>query len=635
MGANSLVVFLRSVLLVVVFGAIFVFCSAASLRRGEGAAGAGVRAVASLVVPSTALALLSLFNWPLALGISLLVAWVQGAGSVATLRARLSTAWASLSVVTKVAVFVVGVAAAFRAGQALALPPLDGDSLLYHLPITAALVQDHGMWFTRVLLYPSAAELAEAAAGATLGHVSGIAVFQLAQLLVFALIGFGWARRAGASVDGAASTAVVAVSVPIVVDQMFTSQNDIFICAMIASGCVLWRHAPRLAAIGFGLVFAAKVTAFAIVPAVAVVMLVFEGWPFGWADVAWAVALAAPWYVRTWVLAGSPVSMIASKGWSSTIAANFQGSARFIVPTLRTYGGLASLLGVVALIFSPALRGRNSFARALPWLAIASFVAWIVLPNTAESVPGTLDQIRQGWSLRYALLLPFVLATAVPIVLDRVSRMPLAAFIGLIAAASAVVRSANLTASISPLGFEYAAPLLVAAACAFVAFLAPDTRASSVKKPASGVAGVACAAAIALWGLTSVFGVRSVQALWDAAYIQWSLRIPMNVAELDPRIKRSDKLAVIGLRSFPFVGPTFSRRTYEAVIPEPPTIWLARLRREGVPLLVAGGETGSPDEPGFLKPLPLETWAASAPGVCRLATYGYVRIYGLDQRTCA
>jgi hypothetical protein len=622
----------RSVVLVAYIIAVIIYCAAAALHKREGPAGAAVRILVTLLAPATFLAFSGLFYWPLTLGVSLLAAAWQGAALTPQLLGRVRDVWNSMSLVSKVALLALSVACAFRAGSALSTPSIDGDSLLYHLPMSAALIQDHSMWSTRALLYPGAAELGAAIGGAATGNVNGMVAFQMTTIFVLGLVAFGWARKAGASVDGAAATSIIAVALPIVVDQMFTSQNDILFCTVLAAACVLWRSSPRLAGLSLGLAASVKLTALAVVPAVALVMIFFDGWPFSVADIAWAASIAAPWYLRTWVLTGTPLYTVASMGWSSTIAANFASSWRFVLSALRTYGGLAAGAGAVALVFLSMARERNAFARALPWLALMAFASWIVLPNSAESVPGTLDQIRQGWSLRYAVLLPFVLATALPIALDRVPRLPLAAFAALVAAASAIVRSANLTASNEPLGFFYAIPVLIALVLITIALLVRP----SVEGGNRSVMGQAAAAvAIAIIGLTITVGAQSVRRLWNPSYLQWSSLIPVSSVILDKHILSSSKVAIVGMRSFAFVGPEFERQTYDNIIIETPASWLARLRRSGVSILAAAGESGSPDQPGFLQPLPVETWISHAAGVCKIATYNYVRVYGLTETRCA
>jgi len=623
MSMEFVAALVRNAALAASIGAVGALCASASVRRGEGGAGAGVRLIATLLAPATALAFVGLFWWPLSLGVSVIAAFWQGRGSLHLLIDRVREIWATLSLVSKVALFTLVVGVTFRSGGALSIPPADGDSLLYHLPMTAALLQDHSMWFTRASLYAGATELGEAVGAATTGNVNGIVAFELIQLVALGLVAFGWARRAGARLDGAAATAIVAGSFPMVTDQMFTSQNDIFVCTMLAAGCTLWRQAPRLAAVAFGLLFAAKVTAFLLVPAVAAVMLAFEGWPFAASDLAVGAALAAPWYARTWILSGSPLYTVSSLGYSSTIAANLNRSWPFILTALRNFGGLAAILGLPALLAFQLGKNRPPFTRTMPWLALAVFAVWIFLPNSAESVPGALDQIRNGWSIRYAMFLPLLLAMALPIVLDNVTSLPLAAFIALVASASAVVRSANVTASLQALGFVYALPIALTAACALLA---------CSRRPAIRVTGAVCA--LAIWSLTATAGAQSIQRLWDPTYLQWSHRIPENDVILAPLVRNSAQVAVLGMRSFPLVGPYFARRTYEDIVVRPRSTWLDQLRQSTVPVLVASGESGSPVERDFMRTLQQEVDIARAPGVCLLATYSTARIYGLDPHNC-
>ncbi len=624
MGVELLIGAGRNALLASCLAFVAICCAAAAVKRNEGAAGAAVRIVATLLAPATVLAFIGLSWWPLALALSVITALWQGRGSLALLIDRLRITWAGVSLVSKVAFLTLVVAVAFRAGAALSMPPTDGDSLLYHLPMTAALLQDHSMWFTRASLYAGATELGEALTAATAGNVNGIVAFELVQLLVLGLVGFGWARRAGASLDGAAASAIVAGALPMVIDQMFTSQNDIFACTMLAGGCALWRQAPRLAAIAFGLLFAAKVTAFLLVPAAVVVMLAFEGWPFSIVDILWGAAFAAPWYARTWILTGSPVYAVSSMGYSSTIAANLARAWPFTLKAMRDFGGLGAIIGLPALLAFILLKKRSAFVRAMPWLAFATYVAWVLMPNGAESVAGTLDQIRQGWSIRYAMFLPFVLAMALPIVLDGVTTLPAAAFVSLVAGASAVVRSANATGSSQPLGFVYALPIVLAFALAIVAF-------SNRPK----VSRVWAICALAIWSLVATSGAQSVRRLWDSTYLQWSRLIPGNDVILDPRVKASPKLAVLGMRAFPLVGPNFVRRTYEDIVIAPNSTWLDDLRRSAVPVLVASGESGSPNQPAFMQALPQEIQIARAQGVCLLVRHSSARVYGLNPQACA
>ncbi len=510
------------------------------------------------------------------------------------------------------------------------MPPLDGDSLLYHLPMTAALVQDHSMWFTRAILYPGAVELGEALGAATVGSVNGIVVFQTLQVLTLMFAAFAWARKVGGSIDAAAASAVMAAALPLVIDQTGTSQNDIFVCTMLIATCALWSQAPRLAALAIGLAVAAKLTSLILIPAVAIVMLASEGWTFSIVDVLCGVAIAVPWYLRTWLLTPSPIYSYANKGWHSTIAAHFAAASPYIIPTLRIYGGLAGLIGIIAVVYIAATgTSRPRFARTLPWLCILVFLAWIVLPNTAEDVPGTLGQIREGWSIRYAIFLLFVLATSVPIALDKIRPLPLAAFVALVASASAIVRSANETASTEAIGFLYAVPLVLCSIFLF-AWLRSLER---VRKNFAGVASLVLA--IGVLSITGVIGARSMTKFWNAAYLQWSTRIPVNDVALDPQVGTSSKVAVLGMRAFPLVGPAFERRTYEDIVVSSSTPWVERLRKSGVSLLVAADESGSVYSIGFMKPLPEEKAIAAEPDVCLLSRRAGARVYGLDSAVCA
>jgi hypothetical protein len=122
---------------------------------------------------------------------------------------------------------------------------------------------------------------------------------------------------------------------------------------------------------------------------------------------------------------------------------------------------------------------------------------------------------------------------------------------------------------------------------------------------------------------------------WNEAYLQWSSKMPVNDVALDPRVCTSSKIAVLGMRAFPLVGPAFERRTYENVAIRSSTPWVERLRKNGVSLLVAADESGSVYSVGFMKPLPEEQAIAREPDVCLLSRRAGARVYGLDSAVCA
>ena len=611
--------FVRVAILAAGVAVVWVLCASAAVRRGEGAAGAAVRIVLTLVVPATALAFAAVFVWPLALGSSVVLAFVQGRGTAGALAERIKAIWRSLSLPTKVAAVGLLVVGAFRCGTAIALPHLDGDSLMYHLPVTAALLQDRSMWFTRAVMFPSASEIADALACATAGTLNGRAIIGLVTLSVMLLAAYAWARRAGASQDGATAAAIIVGAMPMAVEQMFTSLNDLLVCSLLACTCALWRSAPRLAALAAGLVVATKVTALWLIPAVGIVMIAFEGWPFSFADVALAVAIAAPWYARTEVLAGHVVWPMASMGWASTIARNFSHAWGMSLDAIRHYGGQSAIGGVIALPYIAIRHRQIRFARALPWLALATYIAWILMPNAAESVPGTLDQIREGWSVRYASLLLLILVTSLPIALDDVRAFPLAGLLAVSAAASAIVRSGKAAAGLGLGSFPFALSLGVVAVCIMIAALVESQR----------LRRISVAAAIIVWAMTSVRGAEAIRQQWKSEYIQWTNLLPPSTVGSDRRIAGERSAAVIGLRPFPLVGPDFTRRVYEDFLLSPDA-WLRTLRTHRIGVLVAAGLTGSPKQPGFLQPSPLEIAVARLPGVCLMGEDGYVRLYALD-----
>jgi len=225
--------------------------------------------------------------------------------------------------------------------QALALiaalaPPTAKDTVLYHFALPKAYiaagggievpyniagyyplgVEMHAVW-AMLLGAPMGARVGEAAAGA--------ALFLFAPVLV--MVVHGWARERGLDRAGAAAAALMVAWVPTAYDVAASAYVDLALAAYTAMAVRAFgrwwttldaRHLVWVT-VGIGSALSIKLSAaFVILPLALLALLrsLKESSPgpgtgviAGSALVALGtgVALAAPWYVRTWIRTGSPL----------------------------------------------------------------------------------------------------------------------------------------------------------------------------------------------------------------------------------------------------------------------------------------------------------------------------------------
>lgn len=183
-----------------------------------------------------------------------------------------------------VAALALAVVASFAYALFLVLttPPNNGDSLTYHLTRAAAWLQHGGLY--RIPL-GSAAENEYPANGEigilyTFAFLDGDAAAALTQLLAegaAVLAVYGCARRLGYAAAPSAFAALLVATLPEIVLQSVTTQNDLLVASFVASAAYFIRSTNpaelALAAVAIGLALGTKLTAVFALPVLLVIAL--------------------------------------------------------------------------------------------------------------------------------------------------------------------------------------------------------------------------------------------------------------------------------------------------------------------------------------------------------------------------
>ncbi len=289
--------------------------------------------------------------------------------------------------------YILLAALAFVAWPQLARPPLDGDTLAYHLPNAAAWAHAHGIWTTqtRYWWYPPASELF-ASALYVVSTPFAIGWSGLAALSLLGLRLYAWAREGAllprrlADMLAAATVAVLPLAL-----QAGTLQNDVWLAAFFVE--ILWS---------------APVDDVTVLRSAALCALVKpDGWIY--AAIALAASAAKP---RAWLAAGAavllwcvhdavlwhgafvpPASTAVPHLWRSTMAAHPLATLELGVAAFARLAPFGFLL-VLAAFASPRL-ARDA---PLRWAGIAAALVALVMPF---GFYGAGPQLATGASLRY------------------------------------------------------------------------------------------------------------------------------------------------------------------------------------------------------------------------------------------
>lgn len=425
-------------------------------RGAEHALAAALVATTGVIVVGELLGLVSGFRrWPFAIVSAVVAASVAIAGVSAPAGRqrewlfRLPRERSSQIVLGCVVICVTATTASIVARDAAVLHtgPLDADSIHYHLTQAAQMVhthsdlhEHHGASSDGTVYYPFDMEMLDAVA--MLGPHPDLAVYGInllfgwLALLACWVVGARWSAGPSALAAGAAVLALPIVS------QASTGPglNDVPTIAFVvaAVGCLAVAGLPRrdrprgrwlnelsIAGLALGLAAGTKLDALPIAVLIAVAVVVSASGDRGRA----ALALVAPallsggfWYIRDWVIAGSPVPdtnvTVGGHGFHvvpypevkpyAFTVAHYLGNGSVIrhwfVPGLRAVWtdlwpliGVLLAAGVVLAVFTE----KSAFRRLLGIAVVIGFVVYLVTPTTALGSPNQPDLFATN--TRYAL----------------------------------------------------------------------------------------------------------------------------------------------------------------------------------------------------------------------------------------
>lgn len=288
---------------------------------------------------------------------------------------------------------VVAAATLLVASPNIVHPPIDGDSVGYHVPNAMAWMQSGSLdptWM-RYWWFPGGSELGVAGIVATGGIWIAGAASLLAALMLSTRLN-AWLRELEVPALTAAAMSIAFLTVPAVAFQTYDERNDLVLAAWFLES--LWllsrsRWSVLLALAALGLVK-----------------------PYGWVFVLIAAlcmraprALLALIPLALWVLhdallaphARYPIGSTAvPSAWSTTILANMPSSLLTLAAALLHDGA-----AMVCLFFAPFValfvRGEH---RRIALAGTLSILFYLVIPF---SFANYLPQLANGASLRYAL----------------------------------------------------------------------------------------------------------------------------------------------------------------------------------------------------------------------------------------
>lgn len=514
------------------------------MAAGEGAAGAAIRFLATLLLPAILLSFTHLYFWPVSVTASIVAGLVQIRPGASDLEAGLRRlAHQRILIIPALLVFTL---LSSRAALSVASPPYDFDSALYHLPMAIEFLQAHTAVPAQMMFHPGNAELLDSIGLGTLGAVGGQTLTEAIVAVVLFLVAYGLAREALATRSVSLLVACSAIAVPWVGLYLFTAQNDILVAALLLGFVALWPRSPLLSAIAVGLAAGTKFTGLLEATVMVPILWRWRSPNLSWKHALVAALVAVPWYLRNAIQTGNPFFLgEQTAGYSSTIAGNGLAAIALAFDAIRNSGGLLAVVGIVAVFFLLRPTQTRSISSVFLWLFAAATVAWFATPNSAETQAHTLNQIAHGPSVRYALFSLILLNIAAVLWLSR-ANFYLAFAVTIVSLAFTAVRNFNQLHQIDSGVMFYVVPLM-AAAVAGTWCLLGGRRALAMG-----------ASACAVFAIVSVFGAMRISMMWSRAYeAAFGFRYGPLLAS--QALERADRIATISIPALPLMGPHFER----------------------------------------------------------------------------
>ncbi len=357
------------------------------------------------------------------------------------------------------------------------------DSLWYHLPFAAEMVQSHsvtGMHYVDTVFtnwfYPQNSELL---------HAVGMALTGRDMLSVF--LNYGWLAIAFLAAwcvgrpYGRGSLSVVAAAILLeshilVVREPGAAKNDLMAAALLLSAIALlinaWKEKNQVdgpeirlyggksarrhplpvgwplavAGLAVGLAAGTKVTALAMAVALSVAVLVLAPVGRRWAAAAWwfvpALLAGGFWYLRNLVVAGNPLPAVERLGPISLphperlqvgrpdftvahYATDTDVWRHYFFPGLHdAFGALWPLVigGAALAALAALLRGRDRAVRAAGAVALFGLFAYLFTPLSAAGAEGAPEAFGINLRYVYAAVLAGLVLVPLPRFFDRERR---------------------------------------------------------------------------------------------------------------------------------------------------------------------------------------------------------------------
>ena len=344
------------------------------------------------------------------------------------------------------------------------------DSLWYHLPFSAEMVQSHsltGMHYVDTVFtnwfYPQNSEVLHAVGMALTGRDYPSLFLNYGWLAVALLAAWCIGRPYGRGSLSVVAAAILMEAHVLVVREPAAGKNDLMAAGLLLAAIAILVTAWNLrretggegrggalpvgwplaaAGLAVGLAAGTKVTALAMAGALTVAVLWLAPAGMRWAAAKWWVLPAllggGYWYLRNLVVAGNPLPAVESLGpislphpeqlqtarpdFSIAYYATDTGVWReYFAPGLHDgFGALWPLVlgGAIVAALVAAIWGRDRIVRAIGAVALFGFFAYLLTPLSAAGADGAPEAFRINIRYLYGALLAGLVLLPLPRAFD-------------------------------------------------------------------------------------------------------------------------------------------------------------------------------------------------------------------------